>query len=324
MRRLLFVILNVVFVAGVFGQQTIVDQFEKRSHTLDGFTLPYRLFVPANYDAGMKYPIVLALHGAGERGTDNERHIVPHRLATSWADPENQAENPAFVVAPQVPPGGRWTADLPVDESDFNQEELTTLAILDSLAREFNIDPERVYVTGLSMGGHGTWDLISRLPDRFAAAIPMSGNADPTQASRLLHVPIWTFHGESDTVVRPFGARGIVQNMEDAGRDVIYTDCRRAPVQQINFDCAGVIPGSELASAIDAHADLIYTAAERVGHGPWNVWYDHPLLAGWLFSKQRVVTDAIQIDQPVAGARWSGESTVSWSSEGPESDTVEV
>ncbi|HMB91704.1 MAG TPA: alpha/beta hydrolase-fold protein, partial [Rhodothermales bacterium] len=137
------------------AQQAIVDQFEIRSYTLDGFTLPYRLFVPENYDPEVAYPLVLALHGAGERGTDNERHIRPHRLATSWADPANQAENPAFVVAPQVPPNERWSAEQPVDQSDFTNEELATLAILDSPAVEFNIDPNRVYITGLSMGGHG-------------------------------------------------------------------------------------------------------------------------------------------------------------------------
>ena len=206
----------------------------------------------------MVYPLVLALHGAGERGSDNERQIQPHRLATLWADPVNQAANTTFVVAPQVPPNGRWTAGLPVDQSDFNDAELTTLAILDSLASEFSIDLDRVYVTGLSMGGHGTWDFICRLPERFAAAVPMSGNADASQASKLLHVPTWAFHGESDTVVRLYGARGLVQAMEDLGREVIYTDCRRAPVRRTNFECPGTMSNAALADAIDAYADLIF------------------------------------------------------------------
>ncbi len=104
----------------VTARQTIVDQFERRSYTRSNYTLPYRLFVPVDYDSSMVYPLVLALHGAGERGSDNERQIQPHRLATLWADPGNQAANTTFVVAPQVPPNGRWTAGLPVVQSDFN------------------------------------------------------------------------------------------------------------------------------------------------------------------------------------------------------------
>jgi predicted peptidase len=208
------------------------------------------------------------------------------------------------VVAPQVPPNGRWTADLPVDQSAFNNEELTTLAILDSLAVEFNIDPNRVYVTGLSLGGHGTWDFVSRLPHRFAAAVPMSGLSDPTQADEILHLPIWAFHGESDTVVPASGSRGIIYAMENLGRDVLYTECRRSLPLAKNFDCPGTISLDSLAEAIDDHADLIFTSVRNGGHGPWNVWYDHPLLADWLFSKYRVNPYAITIDQPSKIAVW--------------------
>lgn len=306
------------------AQQPIVDQFEMRSQTRDGFTMPYRLFVPENYDPDVAYPLVLVLHGAGERGTDNERHIRPHRLATSWADPVNQAEYPAFVVAPQVPPGGRWTADQDPVQSAFNNEELTTLAILDSLETEFNIDPDRVYVTGLSLGGHGTWDFISRLPSRFAAAIPMSGIGYASQAENLLHIPIWAFHGESDTVVRASGSRSPIFAMENLGRDVIYTECKRSLPLVTNFDCPDPISTDSLAEAIEAHADLIYTGVENGGHGPWSVWYDHSLLNDWLFSKYRVDPDAITIEQPAFGVTWSGTNSITWSASGPATDTVEV
>lgn len=306
------------------AQQSIVDQFEVRSQTEAGFTLPYRLFVPQDYDSTVAYPLVLALHGAGERGTDNERHIRPHRLATSWADPANQAQQPAFVVAPQVPPDGRWTAQQPVEQSTLSDEERTTLAILDSLAVEFNIDPNRVYVTGLSMGGHGTWDLIARLPHRFAAAVPMSGEADPTQADETLHIPIWAFHGESDPVVPASGSRGIIYAMENLGRDVLYTECRRSLPHVTNFDCPDPISGDSLDEAIEEHADLIYTGVENGGHGPWDVWYDHPLLADWLFSKYRVDPDAITVEAPSPGAVWMGERRITWSASGPATDTVEV
>lgn len=326
-RCLLFALLVTAYpLTAAFGQQSIVDQFEFRSQTREGFTMPYRLFVPDDYDAAQSYPLVLALHGAGERGTDNIRQVTPHRMATSWADPANQAVNPAFVVAPQVPPGGRWTMDRPVSESSFNSEQLTTLAILDSLEQEFNIDPNRIYITGLSMGGHGTWDFISRLPNRFAAAIPMSGKTYAEQAESIINLPIWAFHGESDTVVLASGSRGIVHEMENLGRNVIYPECRRAPPQSKNFDCPGTIPLDSLESAIDAHADLIYSARRLGGHGPWNVWYDHPLLAGWLFSKYRLDSEAISIGSPEPGMSWGGTNKVWWSyrNAATDADSVEV
>jgi poly(3-hydroxybutyrate) depolymerase len=306
------------------AQQPIVDQFEERSQTFEGFTLPYRLFVPADYDPAVPYPLVLALHGAGERGTNNESHIVPHRLATSWADPANQAEYPTFVVAPQVPPGLRWSAEQPAEQSDFTAVQLTTLAILDALAAEFTLDPDRLYITGLSMGGHGTWDFIARQPHRWAAAVPMHGRTYPQNAEAVMDVPIWAFHGENDGVVEPAGTRRIVQAMEDLGRDVLYTECRRSPPFATNFDCPGPIPSDSLAEAIEDHVDFIYTAIEDGGHGPWSPLYDRPLLNDWVFSKFRRDPDAIAATAPTAGDVWAGTEAVTWSAPGPATDLVEV
>ncbi|HMB91312.1 MAG TPA: T9SS type A sorting domain-containing protein, partial [Rhodothermales bacterium] len=224
----------------------------------------------------------------------------------------------------QVPPNERWSAEQRVDQSDFSSEELATLAILDSLAVEFNIDPNRVYITVLSMGGHGTWDLIARLPNRFAAAVPMSGRADPTQADEILHLPIWAFHGESDTVVPASGSRGIIYAMENLGRDVLYTECRRSPPLATNYNCPGSISLDSLAEAINAHANLILTSVEDGGHGPWTVWYDHPLLADWLFSKYLVDPNAITIEQPAQSAVWTGTNSITWIAPGPATDVVEV
>ncbi len=312
--RFILTLLFFLLTQQALAQQAIVNQFERRTQTRGGFTLPYRLFVPAEYDSTQAFPLVLALHGAGERGTDNERHIQLHRLATSWADPANQATYPAFVVAPQAPPNGSWTN---------NNEALTTFAILDSLANEFNIDPDRVYITGLSMGGHGTWNLIDREPARFAAAVPMSGNAFNTLARQIQHIPIWAFHGESDTVVPVSGSRAIIRTLaHDYFRDVLYTDCRQAPAGVANFDCPGVMPDSALAAAIRDHADLIFTGKKAGGHGPWDVWYDHPRLFEWVFSKTRVDPEAIALDTPAPGSVWDG--SVTWTSTHPADDTVEV
>lgn len=320
----LSVILLGILLPTAAAQQPIVDQFEERSLTFEGFTLPYRLFVPTDYDPAELYPLVLALHGAGERGTDNESHIVPHRLATSWADPVNQAEYPTFVVAPQVPPNLRWSAEQPAEQSDFTPVQRTTLAILDALEAEFSIDPNRLYITGLSMGGHGTWDLIARLPNRFAAAVPMSGRTYPENADEILDVPIWAFHGESDGVVEAAGSRRIIQTMEDLGRRVLYTDCRRSPPAATSYDCPGPIPSDSLAEAIESHVDLIFTSQPNVGHGPWSPWYDHPLLFDWVFSKFRRDPDAVAVTAPKAGDVWAGTETVTWTASGPATDVVEV
>ncbi|MEM1126818.1 MAG: alpha/beta hydrolase-fold protein [Bacteroidota bacterium] len=322
--RLLLLALLLFIVTPALAQQSIVDQFERRSLTRDGLTVPYRLFVPADYDSAQAYPLVLALHGAGERGDDNERQIRPHRLATSWADPVNQARRPAFVVAPQVPRDARWTADAPPSTTAFNDVQLATLAILDSLEVEFNIDLDRVYVVGLSMGGHGVWDFISRRPERFAAAVPMSGIGYAEAAEDIRHIPIWAFHGESDTVVRVQGSRGPIHALEDLGRDVFYTECRRAPsTTAANFDCPTALPDSVVRSAIDARADLLYTGVERGGHGPWTVWFDDPLMAPWLFQQVRVDPEALLLTAPAEEAA-SGEVAVTWTASAEVLDTVEV
>lgn len=303
--------------------QSLVNQFERRSIESSGLAVSYALFVPENYDPSVSYPLVMALHGAGERGS-NLVNIERHRLATAWADPAVQAEHPAFVLAPQVPSGLRWTSDADPDDTDFVSIELATLDILDVVEGEFSIDPDRVYVVGLSLGGHGTWDFISRLPGRFAAAVPMSGRAFVSQADDILHIPIWAFTGETDTVVPSSQTRRVIQAMEDLGRDVIYTHCRRSPVDARAFDCPGSIGLDSLEAAIDARADLVYTSEATVGHGPWAPWFDHPLLADWLFSKVRRDTDAITITAPTASARATGTTTVTWTSLRTTSDTVEV
>ncbi len=247
MRTLAAFSLFALAVAASAQPQGLVDLFERRSIESNGLTVSYALFVPEDYDPAVEYPLVMALHGAGERG-DNLVNIERHRLATAWVEPALQAEYPAFVLAPQVPSGLRWTSDADPDDSDFVAIELATLDILDTVEAEFAIDPDRVYVVGLSLGGHGTWDFVSRLPDRFAAAVPMSGRGFLSQADDLGGLPIWAFTGETDTVVPPSQTRRVVQALEDLGRDVIYTHCRRAPVEARAFDCPGYIGSDSLAS----------------------------------------------------------------------------
>lgn len=304
------------------AQQSIVDTFERRTIESNGLTMSYGLFVPENYDPNVSYPLVMAAHGAGERGTDL-RNLPPHRLATSWADPVNQANNPAFVFAPQVPSGLRWTTDADPDQTDYVAVQLATLDALSLIENEFNIDPDRIYVVGLSLGGHATWDFVSRDPDRFAAAVPMSGRGFTSQADDLIHLPIWAFTGETDTVVPASQTRRVIQAMEDLGRSVLYTDCRRSPVDARAFNC-GLISQDSLDAAIDARADLIYESRQNIGHGPWAPWFDRNGLHKWLFSHVRQDPDAITITSPTASSVWTGASEITWTSDRAATDSVEV
>jgi len=262
---------------------TTVEKFQKRVHSLGETVIPYRLCPPDFYDPNKKYPLVLALHGAGERGNDNEIHIEVHRMATSWADSANQENYPCFVLAPQCPVDERWVdndwseGEYSIDETPISNELLTVDNLIDSLMKEFSIDTNRLYITGLSMGGYGTWDYISRFPDKFAAAIPMSGGGDSTYAAKIAHMPIWVFHGEKDGTVPPEGSRDMIAALERAGRHPVYTHC-------FDGDCTGMTD-AEINGAIKGGASLLYTEWQGKGHVMWAESYDLPQLFPWVFSQ---------------------------------------
>ncbi|MBN1998121.1 T9SS type A sorting domain-containing protein [candidate division KSB1 bacterium] len=258
------------------------EKFEKSTHTFQGTTLPYRLCKPDGYNPSFLYPLVLALHGAGERGTDNEIHILLHRMATSWADSVNQKKYPCFVLAPQCPEGNDWNDynhenrdAYRVDEVPNSNEMLTVVDMLDSLIAVFPVDTNRLYVTGLSMGGYGTWDVISRYPNKFAAAIPMSGGGDSTVVDRIKHIPVWNFHGEKDSTVPVSESRKMIDALERRGLTCVYTHCK-------NGDCTGM-PEEEIESAIKNAAQLLYTEWQGKDHVMWAESYDYPYLFRWVF-----------------------------------------
>jgi poly(3-hydroxybutyrate) depolymerase len=271
-----------------------IQKFEKKSYTFQTTTLPYRLCRPDHFNPAQKYPLVLALHGVGECGTDNEIHIAVHHMATAWADSANQANHPCFVVAPQCPIDNRWV-DAPwapgtysFDDVPLSNELATVNDLLDSLAREFPIDPDRLYVTGLSMGGFGTWDIITRFPKRFAAAIPMSGGGDSTKADVIKNIPIWVFHGEKDSTVPVKGSRMMIQALENQGLHCVYTDCNLG-------DCTG-LPDSEVDQLIDAGAPLLYTEYKGKDHVCWAESYDNPQLIRWTFMQNRANQTGVEQD----------------------------
>jgi predicted peptidase len=297
----LFLLLSVF----AFAQQNISDTFLIRFQTYQGKTIPYRLFVPENYNPAIAYPLMLCLHGSGERGADNHRQITTNKMATSWADSINQIKNPCFVVAPQCPVDEEWISGLEFDHFPITSNMSTVMNILDSLAREFNIDTNRIYITGLSMGGFGTWGVIERYPDKFSAAIPMCGGGDINAASRIEHIPIWDFHGKIDPIVEVEWSRMMIRSFEKIGRHTVYTNCN-------NSNCIG-LPDTSIQRLINEGADLLYTEYEFGVHEVWDQAYDTPLLHEWVF-KQYKIPNGVSVTNFDYHKRIEGLQEIKWTS----------
>jgi predicted peptidase len=235
--------------------QAIVEKFESRMFSDgQGGTLNYRLLKPKNYDAAKKYPLVLFLHGAGERG-DNNLQQLKHGTKL-FASDEMMEKYPAFVLAPQCPANQKWSdvdwhaLNCPMPEKASPPMALAIGAV-DAMQKEFSIDADRVYITGLSMGGYGTWDAICRYPGKFAAAAPCCGGGYETKASLIAKLPIWVFHGEKDPTVPVVRSRNMIAALKEAGGDPKYTE----------------YPG--------------------VGHNSWDKAYAETALYDWLFAQKR-------------------------------------
>ena len=229
-------------------------KLEKRVYkNADGETLPYRLWLPENYDPSKKYPLILFLHGAGERGDDNEAQLKNDEFLTLVLDPQH----PAILIAPQCPRDS-WWANIRrrADSSEPWPNEITrpmklVIELFDQIRKELSVDPDRCYVTGLSMGGFGTFDLLLRRPHDFAAAVPICGGGDASRAKEIAHIPMWIFHGGADPVVPASLSRAMVEALKKAGGKVRYTE----------------YPG--------------------VGHNSWSRAYQEPELREWLFQQVR-------------------------------------
>ncbi|MDQ3001018.1 MAG: alpha/beta hydrolase-fold protein [Fibrobacterota bacterium] len=229
------VLFTVVTVIGLWGWAEAAPisykDFEARTHKISSSqSLPYRLFKPKGYSPANKYAIMVTLHGAGERGTDDSLQLK-FQFGLMWADSVNQAIRPCFVLAPQCPPDPHRWVNRPWDSGtyDFSKVPISTsleavMNILDSLGREFSLDTDRFYVSGMSMGGYGSWYLLMKYPTKFAAAVPVCGGADPKTASSLKGTPIWAFHSADDGVVPVSGSRDIINQIQAEGGNPKYTE----------------------------------------------------------------------------------------------------
>ena len=245
--------------------------YEARVHTnAAGQTLPYRLLIPEPYDAARQYPLVVFFHGAGERGSDNRAQLV--HGTSLFLKPESRERFPCFVVAPQCPNNQQWV-DMPWGTDSGTRPDQPSasmrmaLEIVAALPRQFSIDTNRLYVTGLSMGGYATWDCLTRLPNRFAAGVPICGGGDEkTVTTAVAQVPVWAFHSADDGAVKVGRTRRMIAAMRQAGGQPKY------------FEYTGL------------------------GHFSWGKAYAEPELLPWLFSQKLGQADSFVLKTPAPSA----------------------
>jgi len=194
------------------GTQPVSKQqaksFEKEITVTFTAKLNYLLYVPPHAKEGDKLPLILFLHGAGERGSNLDAvktHGIPKIV-------ESKEDFPFIVVSPQCPRSSWWTAQ--VDALN---------ALLDEVIANNPVDTDRIYLTGLSMGGFGAWALAAAYPERFAAVAPICGGGDPADAKVLKNIPIWVFHGAKDPIVPPRASEEMVEAIRAEGGDVRFT-----------------------------------------------------------------------------------------------------
>lgn len=201
---------------------------------------PAALYVPANYDAAREWPLIVFLHGMGERGTDG---VAQTEVGIGPAIVAHPERFPALVVMPQCSPDYVWTSPNGIAHVD------------DAIAqvREgYNVDDDRIYLTGLSMGGYGAFNYGALHPELFAAIVPICGGGNPERhAEALATIPMWVFHGGADTVVVPERSRQMVEAIQNAGGSIQYTE----------------YPG--------------------VGHNSWDATYGDPDVIAWMLSQQK-------------------------------------
>lgn len=225
-------------------------------------TLNYRIMYPENFDPSKKYPLILFLHGAGERGNDNQKQLT--HGASFFSSPENRKNFPAIVVFPQCAPHSYWANVIITTSAEGNRHfnfqpsarptkpMQLTIILLEDLLKSKWVDQDRVYIGGLSMGGMGTFELIYRKPKVFAAALIICGGCNPTVINKKAkRVKMWVFHGEEDQVVVPDYSLRMVEAFKNADFEVKLT----------------VYPD--------------------VGHNVWDAVFQEPQLLHWLFSNHR-------------------------------------
>lgn len=211
--------------------------YQKKEFIQGGDTLRYRILYPEKYNPNKKYPVIIFLHGSGERGYDNEKQLT--HGGSFFLESKERKKNKVIVILPQCPPNNVWSTmkrrkdttsygleiEFLINEKPTVPEYLVKL-LADSLVNAGKANPKRLYIGGLSLGGFGTYDLINRYPGFFAAAFPICGLYDiDLFMKNASTTPIWIFHGALDKVVSPNPDRELIKRLKAAGaKDAAYTE----------------------------------------------------------------------------------------------------
>ena len=235
-------------IAGCHGAKTtdreksmapeIETGFVPKAIEFEGKTYRYAVWVPEDYTPDESWPVVLFLHGMGECGDDGKSHTT---VGIGRSIRNHPQRFPALVVMPQMPVGSRWEGRM----LDLAR------ATLDATLCEYNADHDRIVLTGLSLGGYGTWALGGQHPELFSAFVPICGGGNPADAERLARRPIWCFHGDADSAVPVERSREMVAAVRAAGGNVKYSE----------------LPG--------------------VTHNSWDAAYGDPEVITWMLAQRR-------------------------------------
>ena len=195
----------------------------------ESLTMPYRLMEPSEADPGESFPLVVFLHGSGERGTDGDAALK--YIGPALSTREMRTKHPCYVLAVQCPRDRTWVepGQRSMNPVLAEQPSMTirgVMAAMDQVMKDKPVDRHRIYLTGLSLGGYGAWDLAMRRPNLFAAVVPICGGGDPTKASLLKDVPIQVWHGSLDSSVPVARSRDMVKALKDAGAQVDYREIK--------------------------------------------------------------------------------------------------
>jgi predicted peptidase len=260
MKRVLLFIGFLFFTIVIVHAQNL-SLYQKKWMVQGGDTLPYRILFPEGYDSTVKYPVIFFLHGAGERGRDNEKQLT--HGAKLFLKEEVRENYPAIVIFPQCPVDDYWGNLLRMHgDSDkrtfyFLEEGLPGrhMLLLQQLVlyilEKYPCKMDQIYAGGLSMGGMGTFELVKRMQRFFAAAFPICGGANPATAKSMKKVKWWVFHGAKDDVVPPYHSEVMVDALKKAGAKVKFT---------------------------------LYPNAN---HNSWDSAFAEPELLSWLFSQRK-------------------------------------
>jgi predicted peptidase len=254
-------IILLLFMMPVFSFAQDLSLYQKKWMVQGGDTLPYRVLLPKDYNVNKSYPVIFFLHGAGERGSDNEKQLV--HGSKLFLKEEIRENYPAIVIFPQCPVNDYWGSLLRMHD-DKGKRTFNFLAdsspgkymkmvmeLVPYVLQNYPVKKNQVYVGGLSMGGMGTFELVSRMPKTFAAAFPICGGANPATAKKMRKTSWWIFHGAMDNVVPPHHSEVMVNALKAARSSVKYT---------------------------------LYPNAN---HNSWDPAFAEPELMSWLFSQKK-------------------------------------